>query len=509
MDEAGAAEGERQQEWTNVRDMIRNFEMMKRAEADPGKRTKDEGLLGLLQKDTTEEEESGEKDEGEEKEGQVVPNKHPRPKSVARLLRQHQVTSMWLPEDSSGDEALPVAVHRAEASDLSATSQESVNHPATDGGESGISIATSEDSFCRLISDDASSGISVETSHDGSEPESTSLYLSPQLSDVSIEISHDDLVISDTNTTEFNSSNTDSSGGAGSVSAAIPTVQSSADERSNSPNMTDQKFRRDISQGAAAVAHSPPLSGRPHFKPVPMISRVHHRKLTASKSLPLSSGSPELQRMRGKLQSKLSSGRSESEESSSDDVKLLLSPRTKFFVDTTKELRESLDEEQLEGSDPTQLLRKKLLSSAAGAGRPRPRSLPPGDLAFFPKSASLDPNWAPRPLRRMMVLHESCAYQFPSGDNTPKTPCMLQTPLVPSAGGFENSNSSVESLDVAQTQSRKSKVTRSVSTDSGLSLGAAHPKVTMPRRAIQSAGRNNKLDCLLAQCVCVCVCVCV
>ncbi len=391
--ETGEPEKEAEpQEWTNVKDMIRNYEMLRKdRQEDMNPKNKGPSKVRPVQDDgkTGGGDREGTAEEEEETVGKVsVPNVlRPKPRSVARLLRQQQVTSLSLSEDSS------------------------------DG-------ATEFDSGNR---------------HDTYNPRSSHVIMAAER----------------------------------------------GPEEASSPVNSD-------TEGATATAASSSPKSRPVSKPIPMISKGH-RRLTESKSFPAyrgdSSGagsSPELKRSsRGKVDAEQRQdgvGKpdfvriTETETdfsasgSSSDELKMLLSPRTKFFVDTAKVIRGSMEEDRLDASDPAQLLRKKLLTS----GRPRPRSLPPGDLQFLPKSASLDPNWAPRPLRRMLVLHESCAYQLPTDSTAPRTPCVPQTPLVPlPIPAAQDTNSSVESLEGANQLSAKSKVTRSVSTDSGLSLGAA------------------------------------
>ena len=89
----------------NVRDIIRNFERMKEEDEDEvRKKEKHKGNLGSIQKDGKEGGTSGEVQEGNDAEGEseglsYVPNV-PKPKNIARLLRQHQVSSISLPEES-------------------------------------------------------------------------------------------------------------------------------------------------------------------------------------------------------------------------------------------------------------------------------------------------------------------------------------------------------------------------------------------------------------------------
>ena len=416
-------EGEKS-ERRNVRDIIRNFEMLKKDEPEQNNRKeKFSGNLGPIQKDGKEggtSEGNAQKTKGEE--GRIpVPNDLPKPKNVARLLRQHQVTSFSLPEESDG-------VAPALRVSLTHTNQPSA-------------IVSSTAQFNAI--------------HNHDNPVSSKLHTT-----MTLESDHSSSNDATTTTTVSNN---------------------------NKPPVSDRN-------GASF--------NRPTSKPIPMVSKVHctsplqhcqSNSLSSTQSDSSRTGSPDLRTHRDiptirsdrhkqpiKVDCDLKLNlRSDTDSdpnaasNSSEELKLMLSPRTKFFVDTATQFRVSFEEEKLDTSEPANILRKKLLSS--GVGRPRPRSLPPGDLQFFPKSASLDPNWAPRPLRRMMVLHESCAYQFPV-ESSPHTPCVPQTPLVPlPCGPIEGDNSSMESLDGAQTQNRKTKgFKRSISTDSGLSLGAVH-----------------------------------
>ena len=396
----------------NVRDIIRNFERMKEEDEDEvRKKEKHNGNLGSIQKDGKEGGTSGEVQEGESEGFSYVP-KEPKTKNIARLLRQHQVTSISLAEESDG---------------LTATSQShTTNLP------SAISTNTAHLNAINhgnQVSSRQQATMTLESGHSS-------------LKDITaagtVNSKQQQQPVIDKNGASFNRP----------LSKPISMISKAHTPQpclSNSPEPT-----RTLS----------PNRKMPHADiPASQTNRHSHQMLIDCDLKLNLKTAPEIEQV--------------STSSSSDELKLLLSPRTKFFVDTASQFRVSFEEEKFDTSEPSSLLRKKLLTS--GVGRPRPRSLPPGDLQFFPKSASLDPNWAPRPLRRMMVLHESCAYQFPM-ESTPQTPCVPQTPLVPMpCHVVETDNSSMESLEGSTNQSCKSKgFKRSISTDSGLSLGAVH-----------------------------------
>ena len=393
--------------------------MKEEDEDEVRKKEKHNGNLGSIQKDGKEGGTSEEVQEGESEGLSYVP-KVPKPKTIARLLRQQQVTSISLPEESDG---------------LTVTSQNSTT-PQTPTTNLPPAMTTS-------------------TAHSNA-------------------INHGNQVSSRqqaTMTLESGHSSLKDITAAGTVNSKQQQQQQSVIDKNGA------SFNRPLSKPISMIskAHTPQpclsnspestLTVSPNRKtqhadiPTSQTNRHNHQMLIDCDLKLNLKTDPEIEHV--------------STSNSSDELKLLLSPRTKFFVDTASQFRVSFEEEKFDTSEPSSLLRKKLLSS--GVGRPRPRSLPPGDLQFFPKSASLDPNWAPRPLRRMMVLHESCAYQFPM-ESTPQTPCVPQTPLVPMpCHVVETDNSSMESLEGSTNQSCKSKgFKRSISTDSGLSLGAVH-----------------------------------
>ena len=410
----------------NVRDIIRNFERMKEEDVDEvRKKEKHNGNLGSIQKDGKEGGTSGEVQEGnDDSEGEseglsYVPN-IPKPKNIARLLRQHQVTSISLPEESDS---------------VTMTSQNSVT-PQT------------------LHTTNVPPAMTTYTAHSNAINHGNQVS-SRQQATMTLESGHSSLK----------------------DATAAKTVNSKQQQQQSVIDKNGASFTRPSSKPISMIskAHTPQpcVRNSPESNlTVSPIRKTHHADIPASQT------NRHSQQMRIDCDLKLNlktdtEMEQVSTSNSSDELKLLLSPRTKFFVDTASQFRVSFEEEKFDTSEPSSLLRKKLLSS--GVGRPRPRSLPPGDLQFFPKSASLDPNWAPRPLRRMMVLHESCAYQFPI-ESTPQTPCVPQTPLVPMpCHVVETDNSSMESLEGSTNQSCKSKgFKRSISTDSGLSLGAVH-----------------------------------
>ena len=393
--------------------------MKEEEEDEVRKKEKHNGNLGSIQKDGKEGGTSGEVQEGNDGEGEseglsYVPNV-PKPKNIARLLRQHQVSSISLPEESDSVTVTSVIPQTHTTNLPPAMTTDTAHNNATNLGNQ--------------VSSKQQATMTLESGHSSRKDATAARTVNSKLQQQSV----------------------------------IDKNGASFTRPSSKP----------ISMISKAHTPQPCISNSPESNLIiSPIRKTHHADIPASQT------NCHSQQMRIDCDLKLNLKTDPeieqvSTSNSSDELKLLLSPRTKFFVDTASQFRVSFEEEKFDTSEPSNLLRKKLLSS--GVGRPRPRSLPPGDLQFFPKSASLDPNWAPRPLRRMMVLHESCAYQFPI-ESTPQTPCVPQTPLVPMpCHVIETDNSSMESLEGSTNQSCKSKgFKRSISTDSGLSLGAVH-----------------------------------